>query len=491
MDIAMTPFRLEGDYITSILNNIRTRPVSWTSFVRTNCLNENNSETLKTLTNINDQEDPKNRGNAISLHTDIYAKVLLSTIELNLNNNINNNSSSTSEQHNNNDLVKIILTLLYDGLGYIKTTDFTKTLTYQILNYYNNDKESIYKPFIQLLNDNNNLNNDDNIIISILSCYIITILSTTTDYYDNEKVELAFDFVNNKLIFSNNLKFQFIGLQFLKELLSIKNFKKLYIKDNAHNSNANLISINNILLNKSIELQMKYLTIYSLWTLTFDPKITNLLINDSKFSEIIPTLFNYSNDAVKEKIVRLSISILINILNNSSSSETVKLLIIKKYLLSNGLNIVKNLIDRKWSDDDLKEDLNNLYEILNDSIKSLTTFDEYENEISTKRLIWSPCHKNQEFWFDNIDKFKENNWKLVKIMIKLLNDDTISNDQLYLNQSIICYDLSMLIKISPEIIKVISSSGIKTKIMTLMNSPNANVKFEALRTTQLLVANSF
>lgn len=152
------------------------------------------------------------------------------------------------------------------------------------------------------------------------------------------------------------------------------------------------------------------------------------------------------------------------------------------------------MIERKWSDNELKDDLNTLYDLLNDSIKSLTNFDEYENEIKTKHLLWSPCHKNSEFWYDNIDKFKENNWKLLKSLIALLSDDNSAPDanvnQLYINQSIICYDLSMLIKVAPEVVKVINSLGTKTKIMTLMNSPNSNVKFEALRTTQLLVANS-
>jgi V-type H+-transporting ATPase subunit H len=478
--LTLTPFRLEGDYITNTLNNIRTRPVSWTAFVKANYLNENNSETLKTLTNMNNQDDPKTRGNAIGQHTDIYSKVLVSSIESLVNNNNNSNDY---------DLIKIILTIIYDGIGYIKTDDFTKTLTYEIFQLNNT---TAYDPFVKLLNSNKNLNNDDNIIISILSAYIITSFLTTTttlhiDNSTNDKTNLILDYVQKNLITSNDTQFQFIGLQILKEILSIKKFRNLYIKQNLNDSNIELLSLTKILLNKSIELQMKYLTIYCLWTLTFDLKITSLIINDSKFSEIIPCLFNYANDAVKEKVVRLSISILINILNNSSNN----LLVIKKYLLSNGLTIIKNLIDRKWSDNDLKEDLNNIFEILNDSIKSLTTFDEYENEVRTKHLIWSPCHKNQEFWFDNIDKFKENNWKLVKSIINLLNDDSVSDNQLYLNQSIICYDLSMLIKVSPEIIKVISNLGTKTKIMTLMNSPNANVKFEALRTTQLLVANIF
>ena len=106
------------------------------------------------------------------------------------------------------------------------------------------------------------------------------------------------------------------------------------------------------------------------------------------------------------------------------------------------------------------------------------------------KLIWSPCHKNLNFWIDNLSKFKENNFKILKKLLLLIESDTLSNDDKFQNQSIVCYDISMLIKTDNSMLDKILQLGFKNKIMALMNSPNANVKFEALKTLQLLVSMS-
>lgn len=481
----LTPFRLEGDYITQLLTNIRTRPISWTSFVKANYLTNENMTLLKNITSVNDQEDPRSRVEVILKDLPTYSKSLFDCIK------------TLSENNSKNlDLMKILLVMLYDGFAFIDSSNSKLTMSSEIISICKDP----YTPLLDTLNSAIEIEIDstDNLIISILSAYHIIFLLTTTSIdksTSSKLLPILLSYIYNSLLTSSNVQFQFLGLQLLKEILSVKSFRKYFTSKIEY-----LDSLVKILLNKNIELQMRYLSIYCLWTLTFDQKTNNLLSTDAKYSEVILSLFKFSNDAVKEKVVRLSISSLINFLNlASSNSLKSKNIIIKKYLLANGLQIVKNLIERKWSDDELKDDLNLLHDLLSESIKSLTNFDEYENEIKTKHLIWSPCHKNSEFWFDNIDKFKENNWKLLKSLVCLLSENTNTNtnsddiealNQLYLNQSIVCYDIAMIIKVAPEVVKIINSIGTKTKIMTLMSSPNSSVKFEALRTTQLLVANS-
>lgn len=479
---ALTPFRLEGDFVSQLLTNIRTRSISWTSFVKANYLSSENMAVLKSVTSVNDQEDPASRVDVLIKDLPTYSKVLLDSIT-----DISKNKSKYL------DLTKILLVILYDGLTFIDNSVPEHTMTHEIMKI---SKNNPYPPFVEILESSSSGeqdSNQDEFVISILCAHILIFFLTTNPPSSkktaSELVSTVLKFIQDGLVTSSNAQYRFLGVQLLKELLSVKEFRDIYIKKTEY-----LDALIKIMLDKNVELQMRYLSIYCLWTLTFDSKTNQLLTTDAKYAEIIPTMFKFSNDAVKEKVVRLSISILINFLDVSSSSSKSQTEIIKKFLLANGLTIVKNLIERKWSDNELKDDLNTLYDLLNDSIKSLTNFDEYENEIKTKHLLWSPCHKNSEFWYDNIDKFKENNWKLLKSLISLLSDDNSAPDanvnQLYINQSIICYDLSMLIKVAPEVVKVINSFGTKTKIMTLMNSPNSNVKFEALRTTQLLVANS-
>lgn len=466
----LSPFSLEGEYIVPILNNIRTRPISWTSFTKAGYLAPEHAITLKDITSLHNQEEPKVRGTAIAENPELYAKVLVECLDNLIDLNLKLNEET--------DLFNILLTIIYDGLS----TSTAASFNAQLQKEYNAKLLSILKTLLDKFQTG--FDKDDNQVISILSAYLIIILTTTWKTRDDNLINYTETFIHTKLIDSTDYQLKFIGLQLLKELLSVKPFKMSYIKNESFEPR--YTAVLNILKNDNrIDLQMRYLTIYYLWILTFERKPVNVLLNTPKHATIIPTLFKIANDAVKEKIVRLSIAVLINILNSATNITPV----IKKYLLLNGLNIVKNLIQRKWSDQDLKGDLDLLFETLNNSIKSLTTFDEYENEIDSKILHWSPCHKNQEFWFDNIEKFKENNWKLVRSLINLFTLDSVDEKQLFLNQAVVCYDLAMIIKLAPEVSKVLSDIGAKTKIMTLMNSPDSNVKFEALRTTQLLVAN--
>lgn len=475
---SLSPFALEGEYIIPILNNIRTRPISWTSFTKAGYMTPENASALKDLTSLHHQEESKIRGKAIAANPQLYARVLIESLDRLV-------GSKGLKVDSETDLFSILLTILYDGVSTPAAAPFNAAL----INSYKEKSLSILETLLDKFEVD--FDNEENQIIAIITAYLLTNIITTswTEFEPTVSVPLVeklFSFVHNKLIVDNNDKVQlkFIALQLLKELISVKEFKIVYIKSSEFAQR--YASVLELLKNNGkLDLQMRYLTIYYLWVLTFEEEPVKLLLETPAHATIIPVLFQIANDAVKEKVVRLSIAVLLNILRATSNSS----LVVKKYLLLNGLNIVQNLMARKWSDDDLRADLDDLHATLSDSVKSLTTFDEYENELSTKVLHWSPCHKDQEFWLDNIDKFKENSWKILRQLIELLTTDPGSEKQLYLNQAVVCHDIAMIMKLAPEVSKVLASTGAKTKIMTLMNSPDSNVKFEALRTTQLLVAN--
>lgn len=119
---ALTPFRLEGDFIQQILTNIRTRSISWTSFVKAGYLSNENMTVLKSITSVNDQEDPISRTDVLIKDIPTYSKVIFNSI-----------ISLTSNNIKNLDLTKILLVILYDGLTYIDDTEFENTMTSEIL----------------------------------------------------------------------------------------------------------------------------------------------------------------------------------------------------------------------------------------------------------------------------------------------------------------------------------------------------------------------
>lgn len=237
----------------------------------------------------------------------------------------------------------------------------------------------------------------------------------------------------------------------------------------------------------------------SLWLLSFNERISfELPIN---YNSLIKILINISKDSIKEKIVRLAVAILLNFINgNNYQNERVK--IIKILLLNDSLPIIKNLNDRKWADEELIEDLGNILEILNENFEKLTSFDEYLIELDSGSLSWSPPHRSKEFWTNYAYKFKEKNYKLFKQLISLLNkiitensnNKNLTDDQeKNLNKvlSVICNDICQIITYVPEALPILSKlDNTKAKIMGLMTSKDVNLRYEALKTTQALVAHS-
>lgn len=65
------------------------------------------------------------------------------------------------------------------------------------------------------------------------------------------------------------------------------------------------------------------------------------------------------------------------------------------------LPFVTSLQSRKWSDEEVVEDLEYLKTELSTRLENLTTYDEYVSELESGHLVWSPPHESEEFWKEN------------------------------------------------------------------------------------------
>lgn len=448
-------FKLEGETVNDALINARNRTIAWSACVKANYLNADEAECLKKLS---DYGDTRSRVAAVLKNPELYAEKMMSLIS--------NNSAPDDIVHFT--LVCIIDTLVMPG------SDFSKTL----LALSHEDSKLPYEPLKELLGSKNATSR-------LCATYILTLLLTDDAAVKDGKNQLLkplFKLISDELLKSKATDLNFAGVQLMKELLQIKQYRDYYWTQQ-HEDFPPLLQI---LVERRGELQMKYYTTLAVWLITFNKQAV-IDINE-QYPNIIETLYGISKDAVKEKIVRLAIDSLLNLLNISDSK--LKEQVVKHYLLAGGLDITKQLLERKWADEELKDDLNVMLETLNEAVTTLTTFDEYLNELTTKTFVWSPLHKSEEFWYENIDRFKANGWKLLKEMLALLKEETDDEKRLYQNQAVICHDVNQMIQQAPETVRAVEKNGGKTTIMNLMNSASSNVKYEALRTTQQLVAMS-
>jgi V-type H+-transporting ATPase subunit H len=65
------------------------------------------------------------------------------------------------------------------------------------------------------------------------------------------------------------------------------------------------------------------------------------------------------------------------------------------------LPMVTSLQARKWSDEEIEDDLTYLSTELKGRLEGLTTFDEYMSELDSGKLVWSPTHESDDFWKEN------------------------------------------------------------------------------------------
>ncbi|CAM8930439.1 unnamed protein product [Rhodiola kirilowii] len=216
-------------------------------------------------------------------------------------------------------------------------------------------------------------------------------------------------------------------------------------------------------------IQLLYETCLCVWLLSFyEPAIEFLAT-----SRTLPRLIDVAKGSTKEKVVRVVVLTLKNLLHKGTfGAQMVDL----------GLpQIVQSLKAQAWSDEDLLETLNQLEEGLKDNIKKLSSFDKYKQEVLLGHLDWSPMHKDNIFWRDNITHFEESDFQILRVLLTIM--DTSSDPRAL---AVACFDLSQFIQHHPAGRIIVTDLKAKERVMKLMNHDNAEVTKNALLCIQRL-----
>jgi V-type H+-transporting ATPase subunit H len=107
-------------------------------------------------------------------------------------------------------------------------------------------------------------------------------------------------------------------------------------------------------------------------------------------------------------------------------------------LVAKLLPYARNLATRKWSDEDIMEDIVFLRDELTTNFESLSyvsnsinslkllikilpcrTYDEYSSELASGHLSWTPVHESDDFWKENATKLNENDYKQLRSVSSL------------------------------------------------------------------------
>ncbi|TGZ67640.1 hypothetical protein CRM22_004703 [Opisthorchis felineus] len=188
-----------------------------------------------------------------------------------------------------------------------------------------------------------------------------------------------------------------------------------------------------VLGDKRTGLQLQYQLIFCLWCMSFDEEHVKRMCGSPLF---IPTVADIFREAEREKIIRISLAL--------------------------------------------------FREKLSASIQDVSSLEEYTTELKSGRLEWSPVHKSEKFWHENAVKFTDNNYEVIKMLVRLVE---LSVDSQTL--SVAVHDIGEFVRHYPRGKQVIENLGGKQLVMGLLQHEDPNVRYNALLSLQKIMVHNW
>ena len=332
-----------------------------------------------------------------------------------------------------------------------------------LLSNAGDDKEAPYKPFIKLLK-----NDDDT--VPLLSAKVLNYLIAATETVPASVLEPFFDWYRTLTTAPDqNTDLQNLAVQALSSILRSAHNRSVFRKNT---SNSDVLMT---LLKKHGGIQLQYNSLLVIWLLSFDEPVAKELSTH----DMISLLNSICQASAKEKITRIAIATLRNLATLAPTSLNLM-------LQSDILTLVKTFKARQWHDEDIKDDLVYLEDVLTARKTEMTSFEAYSTEVDSGKLVWSPPHKSDEFWSANAKQLVKDDYSLVKQLARIL-----STAQDHVTLAVACHDIGAFVKNYPDGRTAVQKSGAKGKILELMGSGDGDLRYEALQTVQILLSKAW
>ncbi|KAI9841763.1 MAG: H(+)-transporting V1 sector ATPase subunit H [Sclerophora amabilis] len=464
-------------YLFALQNNIRARPIPWEGAVRAGQITEGHLKKIKAVDKVRKEQ----RKQIIESDLDGYKALLLGD---------GSNQNVLESAAKRVDVLQYILVLVRDLI------DDIPSLTPSLLSH-----PDPYKPFLPLLSQSSNPEDPLPLLTSsVLAVLVSSALSTSSKSTpETEKALPKLYTYLSTLAKSSDSGLQDIAVQEYSELLRSKKSRELFWRQReetlsplleiltaaAHlgkssdngstlwSGASSIRSATDVGIGGGVGLQLLYHVLLVIWQLSFEGELVGRGLEEEY--EIIPLYTQLMRLSPKEKTTRLLISTTHNLIASNPTS------LLPAATLARLPGTLANLQGRHLTDPDLLEDLQSLTTMLDEHMKTQTTFDEYAAEVRSGHLCWSPPHRNATFWRENgrrilLSEQEELPKKLVEILAKRWESDKKV-------LAVACNDVGWLVKEVPEKRATLEKMGVKARVMELMADADESVRWEALRAT--------
>ncbi|KAG0326329.1 H(+)-transporting V1 sector ATPase subunit H [Dissophora globulifera] len=425
---------VSNPYLDDLTAGLRARPIPWEGYQRATLITQTELNYIKAV----DKKTGEDLSRVVDQEGQVYAELFISLLQKLV----------------RVDTIQSILILIDDLL-----MDHEERATY-FLTLANQDPALPYVPLLKCLR------NEDE-FVPLKASKILTTLLCASPKPNTDVAQDLFRWTTAQLQ-SNNHAVVDLGVQVLESALRQRDLRPIY-----WNTSHAMDVLVRILKTDIPTPQMQYQVIYCFWILTFDKEIAEGL---NRKYDVIPTLVEIAKSAIKEKVIRVIVSTLRNLVEKAPEANLAAMAAVKL------LSFTENLSARKWSDNDLLEDVNYLKVELEENFQTLTTFEVYEAELMSGRLTWSPPHLSDLFWTKNWREFKKDNYALLRVLARLLST---ASDTVVL--SVAASDIGQYVKRDSGGKKFLQDIGVKQRIMELMSHPDQEVRYNSVNASWSLI----
>ncbi|KAK3847564.1 MAG: armadillo-type protein [Linnemannia gamsii] len=436
--VAEVPLALVSNpYLDELTTGLRARPIPWEGYQRATLITQTELNYIKAVEKKTGEDLSRVVDNEGPVYADLFISLLQKLVRV--------------------DTIQSILILIDDLL-----LDHEERAAY-FLDLAKRDPSLPYAPLLKCLRSE-----DD--FVPLKASKILTTILCASPKPSTEAAEELFRWTTAQLQ-SNNPAVVDLAVQVLESVLRQRAVRPIY-----WNSPHAMDALVKILKTEAPTPQMQYQVIYCFWILTFDTEIAQEL---NRRYDVIPPLVEIAKSAIKEKVIRVIISTLRNLVEKAPEANLAAMAAVKL------LTFTENLSTRKWSDGEILEDVNFLKAELEENFQTLTTFEVYQAELLSGRLIWSPPHQSDLFWTKNWRELKKENYALLRILARLLST---AGDPVVL--SVAANDIGQYVKRDPSSKKFLQELGVKQRIMELMSHPDQDVRYNSVNASWSLIGGS-
>lgn len=427
-------------------NEIRSRPVSWQSYHKSQMITDRDFKFITAYEAIK----PENRSEFLQQNGPHTAETFLALLE--------SLSKDTTVQY--------VLCLIDEMfLEHKARVDLFH-------DYCNEKKDPLWQHFFTLLHrEDAFIQNMTALLIAKCACW------STKNRLEGNDLNIYLNWLIEQLKTQSNEYIQTTA-RCLQLMLRVDDYRDVFVHLDG------LSSVFSALETRT-NFQIQYQLVFCVWICTFDYDLT---LRMSRYNAI-PKLADILSESIKEKVIRMILATFRNLIEKPAEDEP-------EMARENAITMVQCKVlkhleilqqsGQKFDDPDIKDDIEFLYDKLQTSVQDLSSFDEYSTEIRSGRLEWSPVHTSEKFWRENAARLNEKNYELLKILVRLLE---ASRDPLVL--SVAAHDLGEYVRHYPRGKVVTENLGGKQLVMQLLTHEDPNVRYEALLCVQKLMVQNW